>query len=103
MSSTPKFPFCWVEGDQFPEMVCTMQDRNLVGFTVTLHLLRKDKSVVIIPATPIDLTQGHFKFSWGPTDLIAGFNQEAEIQFIDVSGKPLTSRLFLMDVRKDIA
>ena len=103
MSTTPKFPFCWVEGDCFPEMVCTLQDQDLTGFVVTLHLRRKDGSVLIKPATPIDIVQGHFKFSWVVGDLVAGTNQEAEIQFVDAGGKPLTSKLFAMDVRKEIA
>ena len=103
MSDTPKFPFCWVENDEFPELVCTLQDQDLTGFTVTLHLLRKDKSVLIQSAPPLDIVQGQFKFSWAPGDLVAGTNQEAEIQFVDGGGKPLTSKLFLMDVRKEIA
>ena len=103
MSDTPKFPFCWVEGDEFPEMVCTLQDQDLTGFSVTLHLRRKDGSVVIKTATPIDIAQGHFKFSWAVGDLVAGRNQEAEIQFVDGGGKPLTSKLFHIDVRGQIA
>ena len=51
----------------------------------------------------IDALQGHGKFSWIVGDLIEGFNQEAEIQFVDGSGKPLTSKLFLMDVRGQLA
>jgi len=103
MNETPKFPFAWVEGDEYPEMVCTFQDQDLTGFTVTLHLRRKDGSVLVKTATPIDIAQGHFKFSWAAGDLVAGLNQEAEIQFVDGGGKPLTSKLFLIDVREEIA
>ena len=103
MPETPKIPFCWVEGDCFPELVLTRVDQDLTGFGITLHLRRKDSSVLVKTAVPIDLTQGHFKFSWAPGDLIAGFNQEAEVQFVDLGGKPLTSPLFLMDVREQIA
>lgn len=103
MHETPTFPFCWVEGDEFPEMVLTLQDQDLTGFTVTLHLRRVDGTVLVKTATPIELTQGHFKFSWAPGDLVAGFNQEAEVQFVDGGGKPLTSPQFLMNVREQIA
>ena len=97
---TPKFPFCWVEGDRLPELILTRVDQNLTGFIITLHLRRKDGSVLVKTAIPIDLVQGHFKFSWAAGDLIAGLNQEAEVQFVDTEGKPLTSPLFLMDVRE---
>ena len=103
MSHAEKIPYCWVEGDCFPEMFCTLEDQDLTGFTITLHLRRKDGSVLIKSATPVDLLQGHFKFSWVLGDLIVGRNQEGEIQFVDGGGKPLTSKLFLMDVRREIA
>ena len=103
MSATAKFPFCWVENDEFPEMVCTLEDQDLTGFTITLHVRRNDGTVLVKAATPIDLTQGHFKFSWAPGDMVFGFNQESEIQFVDGGGKPLTSKLFLLDVRKELA
>ena len=103
MTETPKFPYCWVENDEFPEMTCTLVDQDLSAFTVTLHLRRNDGTVLVKAATPIDLTQGHFKFDWSPGDLVAGYNQEAEVQFVDGSSKPLTSALFLVDVRKEIA
>lgn len=103
MSNTPKFPFCWVANDEFPEMVCTLQDQDLTGFVVTLHMLRKDGSVLVKAATPLDIAQGQFKFSWAAGDLVAGRNQECEIQFVDGGGKPLTSKLFHIDVREEIA
>jgi len=104
----PKFPFCFVENDEFPEMVITYQDKagagiNLTGFTITLHLRRVDSSVLIKTATPLNLLVGQFKFSWGPGDLVPGVNQKAEIQFVDGAGKPLTSKIFLLDVREQIA
>ena len=74
MSALAKFPFCWVEGDCFPEIVCTFQDQDLTGFSVTLHLRRKDESVVIKNAIAIYVVQGPFKFSWAVGYLIAGFN-----------------------------
>jgi len=100
--STPRFPFCWVEGDQLPEMVMTFQDQDLTGFAITMHLRRKDGSVLVKTATPIDLVQGHFKISWAPGDLVEGVNQEAEFQFVNPAGQPLTSRVFLIDVRAQI-
>ena len=103
MSATPKIPYCWTEGDLLPDLVLTYVDQDLTGFTITLHLLRKDGSVVVIPATGIDLVQGNFKFSWGVGDLVEGFNQELEIQFINTLGQPMTSARVLIDVRGQIA
>lgn len=103
MHSTPKFPHCWVENDEFPELEVTLLDQDLTGFTVTLHLRRGDGSILVKTATAIDLAQGHVKFVWAPGDLVAGFNQEAEIQFVDAGGKPLTGPLFLMDVRREVS
>lgn len=103
MSTTPKFPHCWVEGDQFPSMVCTLLDQNLSAFTVTLHMRRNDGTVLVKAATAVDLAQGKFRIEWADGDLVAGFNQEAEFQFVDGASKPLTSPLFLMDVRPDVA
>ena len=103
MSATPKFPHCWVEGDRLPEIVGTLKDTDLSSFTVTLHLTKKDGTVVIISSVGIDLTQGHFRFPWGVGDLVEGMNQRCEIQFVNASGLPLTSKLFLIDVRGEIA
>lgn len=103
MSTTPKIPFCWVEGDRLPEITCTYKDQDLTGYTVTLHVHRKDDSVIVINADPIDLLQGQVKFPWGVGDLVAGINQRCEIQFVDGAGLPLTSKLFLIDVREELA
>ena len=104
MSATPKIPFEWVEGDRLPEIVCTLEDQDLSAFTsVRLHVRRKDDSVVVINAIAIDFVQGHFRFPWGDGDLVAGINQECEIEFVDAGGLPLTSKLFLIDVRDQIA
>jgi hypothetical protein len=103
MNSTPKFPHCWVEGDRLPAMTCTLVDKDLTAYTVTLHLRRIDGTVLIKAATAIDLEQGHFSFDWAEGDLVAGYNQEAEVQFVDGDDKPLTSKLFLIDVRPEIA
>jgi len=103
MSALPKFPVCFVENDEKPALVATLVGQDLTGYTITLHVLRPDGTVLIKSATPIDLVQGHFQFVWIAGDLQAGFNQEVEIQFVDLSSKPLTSGLFLIDVRKEIA
>lgn len=104
----PKFPFCFVANDEYPEMVCKLKDNDgtpedLTGYTMTLHMRRRDGSVLIKTATALDLAMGIFKFSWGPGDLVAGNNQRTEIQLLDAMGKPLTSKLFLVDVRAEIA
>jgi hypothetical protein len=103
MSTTPKIPYCFVENDLLPEPVFVLLDTDLTDYTVTLHLKRGDDSVLIKAATPMDLTQGQFRFVWGLGDLQAGVNQQGEIQFVSLSGDPLTSRLFLMDVREELA
>lgn len=104
MHETPKFPYCWVEGDRLPHLEVTYLDQDLTPFaSVRLHLFRKDKSVIVKDAVAIDFTQGHFRFEWDAADLIKGFNQEAELEFIDAAGLPLTSRKFLIDVRGQLA
>ena len=81
-------------------MVVTFLDQDLSAFTTTLHLRRNDGTVLVKAAVAINLAQGKFRIEWAANDLVAGFNQEAEFQFIDGAGKPLTSPLFLMDVRE---
>lgn len=103
MATTPKLPYCWVEGDQLPNMVCTFLDQDLSAFTVTFHMRRNDGSVLIKSATAIDLSQGKFRIEWDSSDLVAGFNQESEFQFVNGSSKPLTSPKFLIDVRAAIS
>ena len=104
MHETPKFPYCWVEGDRLPALEVTYLDQDLSAFTsVRLHLFRKDKTVLVKDATAIDMVQGYFKFEWDNGDLIKGFNQEAELEFVDAAGLPLTSRKILIDVRGQLA
>ncbi len=104
MSQAPKFPFCWVENDELPDLVCTLVDQDLTAFAgIDLHLRRPDGTVLVKAAVAIDLVQGHFKFLWVAGDLQAGRNQEAEIQFTNAIGQPLSSPIFLLDVRKEIA
>lgn len=104
MSDIPKLPVCFVENDERPDLVATLSGVDLSLFTVTLHVKRPSPAAVLVkPAIGIDFTIGHFKFEWATGDLVAGFNQECEIQFIDGASKPLTSRKFLIDVRKEIA
>lgn len=104
MQDAPKFPYCWVEGDRLPALEATYLDQDLTTFTsVRLHLSRKDGTVLVKDATAIDFSQGHFKFEWDVGDLLAGFNQEAEIEFVDAAGLPITTRLILIDVRGQLA
>jgi len=103
MSTIPKFPVCFVANDQLPNMVATLVNVDLTGYTITLHMRRADGTVLIKAATAIDLLQGHFAFEWSAGDLQAGINQETEIQFVEPGGKPLTSSLFLVDVRDEVA
>ncbi len=104
MNQAPKFPYCWAENDELPELVCTLLDTDLTTFTsITLHMQRPDGTVLVKPATGIDLTQGHFKFAWSAGDLQKGFNQPCEVQFINASGQPSTGPKFLIDVRGEIA
>lgn len=53
--------------------------------------------------TALNLAQGKFKVEWAVGDLVAGFNQEAEFRFVDGASKPLTSPMFLMDVRPAVS
>lgn len=100
----PKFNFCWVEGDTLPPIVADQDDLgDMTGFTITLHLQRPDGTTLIIAATPIDLTQGQYQFDWSVGDLQAGYDQLAEIQTIDLAANPLTSELFTIDVRPQLA
>lgn len=84
-------------------MVVTLLDQDLSTFTVTFHLRRNDGTVLVKSAIAIDLAQGKFKIEWVIGDLVAGFNQEAEFQFVDGASKPLTSPKFLMDIRPAVA
>lgn len=101
-STLPRIPL--TAGDRLPEMICTDEDGvDHTGYTITLHVERPDDTVLIRTAVPIDLTQGRWKFTWDPGDLIAGLGQLAEIQRVTPGGLPLTSEKFLLDVEREIA
>ena len=93
----------FVEGDTLPELVGTYKGQDLSGYTITMHIARCDGTTLIKTATPIDLTQGQFKFTWSATDHIAGKGQKAEIQFVTPGAEPLPVQGITINVSKAIA
>lgn len=97
----PTFPHVYTEDDTLPEIIMTLDEVDLTGFSVDLIIRRPDESELIKAATFIDATQGKFKFDFDAGDLQAGLGQltavrftlGAEVEhadpfFIDVRGTP---------------
>lgn len=93
----PKFPVSWTEGDELPEILGVLEDVDITGYTITLTLQRPT-DVLTKTAVITDATSGGFKFTWDNTDLVAGVNQLAVIQFANALGEKLTPDRFLIDV-----
>lgn len=81
-ANCPLIPHTWTAGDTLPEIVMTLDDTDLTGYTVDLLLRRPDGSLLTKLATFIDAAQGKFKFSWASTDLQEGISQQASVKFI---------------------
>lgn len=99
----PVFSYTFTEGDQLPEIAGVLDDTDITGFTITLHLRKPDGTIAVIPAIILVAASGTFKFAWGATDLKAGLGQECEVQFINASSLALTSPKFIINVDEELA
>lgn len=100
----PEFPHEFTEGDRLPEIAFNYKNSKKKGIDLTTHtiklrLRKPDNTLVEIDVTDIDLEHGKGKFAWGASDLVAGKGQHCEIRFTDNTGKPLTSKKFLINVK----
>lgn len=99
----PTYPHVFTEGDRLPEIKAVLKDVDLTGYTVQLHLLQPDDTLVTRTAIPVALTDGSVKFDWAVGNLVAGSKQLCEIEFVDSGSRPMTSRKFFINVEKGIA
>ena len=93
-----RFPHTWTAGDTLPEIVLTLDEFDLTGYTVQLELRRPDESLLVKTASIFDPLQGKFKFEFVATDLQAGIGQLAQIKFSIAAEVERIEQLFL-DVR----
>lgn len=99
----------YVEGDTSPPLVCTYTDSDgnaidVSGWTIKLHLERPSGSTALsVTATLTDPTNGIFEFRWSAGDLVAGFNQKADVEFTNLTPDTFHGPRFLIDVREDLA
>lgn len=93
-------PIChlYTAGDQLPELFATYKGVDITGYVITLYLERPTTLLTKL-ATFVDAAQGRFKFSWAPTDLVAGLSQRGTIVVTDTSPKNTTIAHFMLDVR----
>ena len=53
-----------------------------------------------IIGTLLEPEEGKFKFSFSSTDLVRGYSQKAQVEFIDDVGRVMTGPVFLLDVEE---
>jgi len=104
--SLQKHPHVFAEGDQLPELDGSLASTDLTTFTIEFTLDRPDGSTILKSTATSGVTflafsggNSTFKITWLPTDLQAGYGQEAQLRFIDSSGKAQTVKNFLLDVK----
>lgn len=104
MSGLPiqKLPHEYTEGDELPELTGTLANTDITNHTVVLRMDRPGTSNLELAGIITDGPTGAFKFAFGPTDLVAGLEQPTTVEFLDSSGKPQTTKRFLIDVTKRI-
>jgi len=103
MTMGGEIEFNYTEGDDLPEITAVLDETDLTGYTVTLHLRKPDDTVATITATDIDFANGCFKFVFTPSDLVEGCGQTAEIQFVTPGGRIQTSPKFVINVAEQLA
>jgi hypothetical protein len=87
----------YMQGDRLPKIQGAIEDVDLTGHTVMLHLLRPT-TVLVKNATLTDAVNGLFEFAWATGDLVAGVGQEASLRLQNPSGLVQTLGRFLIDV-----
>lgn len=99
----------YTEGDTGPPLICEYLDAtgtavDITGYTITLRV-DSPNGLVTKAAILTDPTNGIFRFGdpWVSTDLVEGYAQVAEIEFIDTGAVKFTAPKFLIDVERRIA
>lgn len=100
------YPVTFTAGDLLPYIVGVVTDSNDAAIDITLYTInfrlnRPTGGLLTKSGVLTDPTNGIFEIQWAAGDLVAGTDQEAEIELIDASSRPQTSR-FLIDVVSEL-
>lgn len=104
--SAAVYPITYTVGDTLPEIAGVIAGAypvDITNYTITLHVKRPSTTALSVDAILVEPAQGKFKFVFSAGELVAGFCQEAEVQFVLPGGATMTAPSFFLNVREQIA
>jgi len=99
----PSLACIWTVGDTRPVIPGTLPI-DLTDHTLFLDVVRPDGSLLTVAGViddeyDADLGYGSFHFAFDVGDLQAGLSQLCTVRDVDADGNPLTSQIFMINVK----